>query len=367
MLNRIKSLIVKELLALLRDKKSRSVLIFPVFVQLFLFSFAATQEAKNLTLGVLNLDRGAAGFELIHRFTAASIFSRVIVFQSPAQATEAINDQKVNAVLWLPEDFSRNVADHAKAMASLILDGRKTNTAQIVQGYASRILTSYKSQYLGEADSEPAAIEVRNWFNPNLDFLWYTVPSLVCILTTLITMLVTGLSVARERELGTFDQLLVSPLRPIEILAGKAIPALLVVTIEGGFIILIGVFILHIPFNGSLALLYGALVVYLCSIIGIGLFISSLAMTQQQAVLGTFIFITPAIMLSGFASPIDNMPEWLQTLTLANPVRYFQVIIRGIFLKDMTPSMVWSELWPLIVISVVTLSAATWLFKHRME
>jgi len=364
MAGRILALIVKELLALLRDKKARTVLIIPPLIQLFVFSFAATQEAKNLTLAVLDQDRGVHAVELEQRFAAASAFSTVLHLRTAAEVAPTIDRQRAIAVLWIPADFSRKLERGEPAAVQLILDGRKTNTTQLVGGYAARILARYRA----DRGHPPAVtLAVRNWFNPNLDFTWFTVPSLVCVLCTLIGLLVTGLSVAREREMGTFDQLLVSPLRPLEILAGKALPALLVGVVEGSLILLAATLVLRIPFSGSLLLLYGSMTVFLCAVIGIGLFISSLCATQQQAVLGTFVFMAPAMILSGFASPIENMPGWLQTLTLINPLRYFMVIVRGVFLKAMPAGAVWDRTWPMALIAVVTLSAAAWLFKRRME
>jgi ABC-2 type transport system permease protein len=193
------------------------------------------------------------------------------------------------------------------------------------------------------------------------------VPGLVAILTTLMGLMVTALSVARERELGTFDQLLVSPLEPLEIIAGKTAPALIIGLAEGTVMLSVGVFVFRVPFQGSIALLYLGMTVYLAAVIGVGLFISSLAMTQQQGFLGAFVFMVPAVLLSGFATPIENMPEWLQALTLANPLRYYVAMIKGVFLKGMPPSMAFGLIWPLGVIALVTLSAATWLFRHRVE
>jgi ABC-2 type transport system permease protein len=368
MFNRIRALIIKELLALLRDKKSRMVLIVPPLVQLFIFSFAATQEVKNQTLAILNLDRGQPAWTLEQDFTAAATFSKVIHLQRAEQIPAVINEQQAIAVLWIPQDFSRDLARGQTPQVSFILDGRKTNAAQIVQGYGVRIINSYRDKLAAITGQQSGVTLVpRNWFNPNLDFRWFTVPSLVCILTTVIGLIVTGLSVAREREMGTFEQLLVSPLHPLEILAGKALPALLVAMAEGGLIVLIGVFLLQVPFNGSLPLLFASMGVFLLAIIGVGLFVSSLAMTQQQAVLGTFLFLVPATILSGFASPIENMPHWLQTISYANPMRYFMIIVRGIFLKDVPATVVWTQTWPMAIIACVTLSMATWLFKKRME
>jgi ABC-2 type transport system permease protein len=365
--NRIRALIIKELLALLRDKKSRFVLIVPPLVQLFIFSFAATQEVKNQTLAILNLDRGRPAWTLAQDFAASTTFSEALHLQRPEEIPTVIDRQLAIAVLWIPEHFSGDLAAGREAQASFILDGRKTNAAQIVQGYALRIVEDYRARLAAGGGQSGIRLVTRNWFNPNLDFRWYTVPSLVCILTTVIGLLVTGLSVAREREMGTFEQLLVSPLHPFEILLGKALPALLVALIEGAFIVLAGVFLLQVPFNGSLPLLFGSMTVFLLAIIGVGLFVSSLSMTQQQAVLGAFMFLVPAVILSGFASPIENMPHWLQTCSFANPLRYFMTIVRGIFLKDISAGIVWAQTWPMAVIACVTLSMATWLFKKRME
>ena len=367
MLNRILALLIKELLANLRDKRGRLVLIVPPLVQLFIFSFAATQEVKNQTLAILNLDRGRPALTLERDFAAAATFGAVLHLQRAEEIPEVIDRQQAIAVLWIPEGFSRELKRGGTAQANFILDGRKTNAAQIVQGYAMRILDDYRAEWSAQGQAGGVLLESRNWFNPNLDFRWYTVPSLVCILTTVVGLLVTGLSVAREREMGTFEQLLVSPLKPLEILIGKALSALLIAMVEGAFIVLVGVTVLGVPMNGSLPLLFGGMAVFLLAIIGVGLFVSSLSMTQQQAVLGAFMFLVPATILSGFASPIENMPHWLQTLSFANPLRYFMAIVRGIFLKDVTAAVVWAQTWPMAVIACVTLSLATWLFKRRME
>ncbi len=367
MFHRIRALIIKELLALLRDKKGRMVLIVPPLMQLFMFSFAATQEVKNQTLAILNLDRGQPALTLEQDFTAATTFSRVIHLQRSEEIPAVINEQQAIAVLWIPPNFSRDLEHGQTAQASFILDGRKTNAAQIIQGYAGRIIDRYRTRLADKGQQSGINIVARNWFNPNLDFRWFTVPSLVCILTTVIGLIVTGLSVAREREMGTFEQLLVSPLHPLEILVGKALPALLIAMLEGSLIVVVGVLLLRVPFNGSLPLLFGSMAVFLLAIIGVGLFVSSLSMTQQQAVLGVFMFLVPATILSGFASPIENMPHWLQTISYANPLRYFMTIVRGIFLKDVPVAVVWAQTWPMAIIACVTLSMATWLFKKRME
>ncbi len=365
--HRIISLIIKELLAVLRDPKGRSVLIIPPLIQLCLFSFAVTQEAKNVTLAVLNHDHGAMGSDLVQRFQAAPTFTRLVTLENEDQINPMLDQQKALAVLVIDETFSRDMEAGHPTQVQFLLDGRKTNSAQIVTGYAARILQTFQQEQLPSAALAGVDLQVRHWFNPNLDFKWYTVPSLVAMLSTLIGLLVTALSVAREREMGTFEQLLVCPLRPLEILLGKAGAALIVAVAEGSLILAAAVFIFRIPFQGSVLWLYFSLVVFLLSVIGVGLFISSLCMTQQQAILGAFVFVTPAMILSGFSTPIENMPNWLQTVTLANPIRWFLVIVRGVFLKAMPASEVLAHTWPMAIIAAVTLCTAAWFFRHRME
>jgi ABC-2 type transport system permease protein len=369
MFGRIRHLIVKELLAVLRDPQSRIILIAPPLVQMLIFTFAATQEVKNVPVAVLNKDAGVYGRDLVARLEGSPNFSRVIHLRSDADVAPALDAREVLMVAHLGADFSREAAAGRPAEVQLLLDGRRANTAQLAAGYAGEIVAGYDGE-LAAGQGRPAAVSTvvsRVWFNPNLDPQWNTVPGLVAILTTLMGVMVTGLSVARERELGTFDQLLVSPLSPTEILVGKSVPALLIGLAQATAMVLVGVFLFGVPFRGSIALLYAAMVVYLLAVIGVGLFVSSLARTQQQAILYSFMFMVPAILLSGFASPVENMPDWLQTLTLANPVRHFLVILKGLFLKALPASEVALHLLPLAVIAAVTLTASSWLFRRRME
>jgi ABC-2 type transport system permease protein len=369
MWQRIRSLIVKELLAVLRDPRGRYILIVPPIIQMLVFSVAATQEVKNVRVAILNEDYGTAGRDLIARFEGSTNFAQVRYLRGEAEIAPAIDSRSVLMVVHVGPDFSRRLEGGMPADVQLILDGRRSNAAQIVAGYASAIMEGFDRELASarRTPPPPSVVAARVWFNPNLETIWNTVPALVAVLTTLMGLVVTALSVARERELGTFEQLLVSPLDPHEIVIGKTVPSLLIGLAEGTGMILVGVFIFHVPFQGSVLLLYLAMTVYLAAVIGVGLFISSLAMTQQQGILGAFVFMVPAILLSGFATPIENMPEWLQTLTLANPLRYYMTIMKGLFLKGMPTGMVLQLLWPLGVIASVTLTGATWLFRHRVE
>lgn len=369
MINRILTLMIKEFLAVWRDKKSRFVLIVPPIVQLFIFSFAATLDVKNVPIGILNRDNGKQGFELVQRFHGSPVFNKIIYLQSIDEITPFIDNMQGIMVVSLDEQFSRNLEAHQPAQVQLILDGRKTNTTQIVAGYASSIIQRFNDDFTAKAGfpQQNTVLMVRNWFNPNLLYYWYNIPSLSGILTMLVGLLVTALSVARERELGTFDQLLVSPATPFEILLGKTVPAVIIGMLEGSLIIFVGVFIFQVPFTGSLFLLYCSMFVFILAIVGVGLFISSLSKTQQQAVLGSFLFMSPSILLSGFATPIENMPAWLQPVTYLIPLRYYLVVAKGIFLKDMPTDIVISNIWPTAIIAVTTLTAASWLFRRRLQ
>jgi ABC-2 type transport system permease protein len=369
---RIVTLVVKELLAAWRDPRGRFILIGPPAIQMLVFTFAATQEVKNIRMAVLNEDYGTAARDLVARFEGSPHFAEVRWLRGEADVAPAIDAGGALMVLRIGPDFSRELAAGRPGSVQLILDGRRSNAAQIVAGYAQAILDTYNGELAAYSRTRPAALPpsmvvARVWFNPNLETTWNSVPSLVVILTTLMGLVVTALSVARERELGTFEQLLVSPLQPAEIIVGKTVPALVIGLAEATMMIGVGVFLFRVPLHGSVALLYAGIVVYLAAVIGVGLFISSLARTQQQAILGAFVFLVPAVTLSGFASPIENMPEWLQVATLANPVRHFLVISKGLFLKDLPAVEVFRNLWPLAVIALLTLSAATWLFRRRLE
>jgi ABC-2 type transport system permease protein len=369
MFGRIRWLVFKELLAVWRDPRSRVVLIVPPLVQLTIFTFAATQEVKGVPVAVLNEDGGNYGRDLVARVAGSPNFSRVLSVGSEEEARRAIDARRALMVVRVGPDFSREVAAGRPAEVQLLLDGRRSNAAQIVAGYAGEIVARYDAELSSPRGSPPPASAVvsRVWFNPNLESEWSTVPALVAILSTLMGLMVTGLAVARERELGTFDQLLVSPLSTTEILIGKSVPALLIGTAEATGMILAGVYGFGVPFRGSVGLLYLSIVVYLVALIGVGLFVSSLAKTQQQAVLYSFMFMVPAMLLSGFASPIANMPDWLQALTWANPVRHFMTILKGLFLKDLPAAEVLRSVIPLCVIAAVALSAANWLFRRRTD
>jgi len=365
---RILTLSVKEFFAALRDPKTRFLLIVAPLLQLLVFTHAVTQEARNVPLGVLNQDWGRYSTELVARFRGAPYtFSEVVPLDGVAEAERALAARRVLAVLHVGPTFSRDLAAGRPATVQLLLDGRKANAAQLVQGYAAAVVAQFNDDLAAGSAPTAGAVVARVWFNPNLEATWNSVPTLVAALSMTIGLMVTALSVARERELGTFDQLLVSPLSPAEIVAGKTLPALAIGLAQGTLSLAVGVLVYRIPLTGSLGLLYLSLTVFLASIVGVGLFVSSLVTTQQQAILGAFVFMVPALLLSGFATPVENMPDWLQTVTLLDPLRHFLVVVKGVFLKAMPADEVLRRTAPMALIALATLSAATWLFRRRLE
>jgi ABC-2 type transport system permease protein len=364
----IYALMIKEFLALLKDRRSRVVVIVPPLVQLLVFGYAATFDLNRISFAVYNEDPGPASRELVARFTGAPNFHEVASPAGDAEIAPLVDSRRVLMVLHIGPQFSRELSAGRPGPVQVIVDGRNSNTAAILLGYVSTIAADFDAAWLRQTGNAAAAarLEVRAWFNPNLESRWFLVPGIVGLLTLLVTTLVTSLSVAREREQGTFDQLLVTPFRPVEILLGKALPGFIIGFAEMTAIVLIATLWFRVPLRGELVTLYAGLFFFLFSSLGVGLMISSLAVTQQQGLLGAFLFFVPSVMLSGFATPIANMPLWMQHLTLVNPLRYFLVIIRGVFLQGTPFHLLASQFWPMAVIGLVNLAIAGFLFRRRL-
>lgn len=368
MLNRILALVAKEFLALLKDKRSRLVLIVPPLIQLLVFGYAATFDLKNVPFAVYNEDRGSDTRELLADFDGSPSFTRVAQVTHESEIAPLVNSKQALMVIHAGPDFSANLLNGRPAALQVIVDGRNSNTAMLVINNVNVIVDRFNRKWAASHGGSlpPSHIETRAWFNPNLESRWFFLPGIVGILTLLLTMLVTALSVAREREQGTFDQLLVTPLRPVEILIGKTLPGFLIGLAEASVIMLAAVFWFKVPLLGNLFTLYTGIALFLMSGVGVGLMISSFAATQQQGLLGAFIFMVPAIILSGFATPIRNMPELVQYITLLNPMRYFLLVLRGVFLEGLPFHLLLPQFWPMALIGITAFSIAGWLFRHRM-
>ncbi|MHB8885612.1 MAG: ABC transporter permease [Methylovirgula sp.] len=368
MWRQVLALIVKELLAVLKDTKSRLVLIGPPLIQLIVFGYAATFDLNHVPVAVYNADQSVASRDLVAHFTGSPSFTEVATLHSARRIKQLIDARQVAMVLVIDRRFTRDLYLHRPARVQLIVDGRNSNTALLILGYANTIISNFDASWIATHGGQPppAVLDQRAWYNPALLSRWFVVPGIVALLTQVVTLLVVGLSVAREREAGTFDQLLMTPMRQIDILLGKGLPGLLIGTVEASVVILAVVGWFAVPLRGSLPALYVGLMLFVTAVTGIGLMISSLAATQQQALLGAFLFMVPSIILSGFATPIANMPALVQDLTLLNPMRYFLIIVRSVFLEEANMRSLMPQYWPMALIAVVSLTVAGWLFRRRV-
>lgn len=368
MWQRIFALTIKEFLALFKDRKSRLVVIVPPLIQLMVFGYAATFDLKNVTYAVYNEDTGSASRDLLAGFRGSPNFTEVAAIQHEGQIAPLVNRKKALLIIHISPEFSSDLLLGRTGSVQIIVDGRNSNTAMLALNYVRTILNQFNASWRSRSGDPgpPARLVTRAWFNPNLESRWFIIPGIIGLLTQVVTIMVTALSVAREREQGTFDQLLVTPLHPFEIIIGKALPGFIIGISEATLIILVTVFWFQIPLLGSVLTLYTGILLFLLSAIGTGLMISSLAVTQQQGLLGAFLFLVPTVILSGFTTPIANMPPLMQALTLLNPMRYFMVILRGVFLEGVSFHLLINQFWPLAVIGMVTLTVAGRLFRHRL-
>lgn len=369
MIHRILALVVKEFLAIFRDKRSRLTVIVPPIIQLFVFSYAATYDLEKVPYAVFNEDPGAFSRAFTARLDGSPNFKKVAEIAREAEIAPLVDGRKALLVIHVDRRFSGEILSGRPGKVQVILDGRNSNTAMVALNYVRAVVMAYGRELAGSGRGGgfPAVLETRAWYNPNLESRWFIVPGIIGVITLLVTLITTALSVAREREQGTFDQLLVTPLRPVEILIGKSIPGCLIGLAEGTACLLVAALWFRVPLRGNLLMLYGGLGLFLLSAVGVGLLISALSVTQQQGLLGVFLFMVPAVILSGFTTPIGNMPVPVQHLTLFNPVRYFMVVLRGVFLEDAPPAVFFAQFWPMAVIAVTTLTLAGWLFRHRIN
>jgi ABC-2 type transport system permease protein len=364
-LRRVVSLWRKELLAILKDPANRVILVVPSLVESFLFGYAATYDLNNVPYALLDQSRGAASAELVARLDGTGVFRRVATLQTESDIARVIDTQKALMVVKIGPLFEQQLNRGERAPVQLILDGRNSNTAGSAAFYVSTVVESYNAA-LSEKNRPPLTVEVRAWYNPNLETRWNLLPGLVASLSMIQTLMLAALSVARERENGTFDQLLVTPFSPTEILIGKAIPIMLIGLMQSTIVLMVALFWFEIPLAGSLLTLYAGLVLFIIACVGVGLSISAVSSNMQQAMLYTFMLIMPLILLSGLATPVRNMPQFLQIATLANPLRFAIDLVQRVYLEGVGLLEVIHDVIPMVVISALTLPLAAWLFRNRL-
>jgi ABC-2 type transport system permease protein len=375
MLGRLKQILIKEFIQIFRDPRSRGIVfIMPIF-QMVVFGYAVTTDVKHVATGIYDLDNSPASRELITRFVHSGYFDIEVTLSREEQIQELVDHGRVQALIRLNKGFEKDLKAGRTGIIQLIVDGTDSNTAAIVLNYSNKIVSQYSQEILvqrflrlrgSNQKLSPVELETRAWFNENLESRNFYVPGVIALLVMLITLLLTSMAVVREKEIGTMEQIMVTPITPKEFILGKTLPFALISFIDVVLITIVAVFWFEVPIRGSLGLLFLATSLYLMTTLGVGLFISTVSRTQQQAMMSAFFFQFPAVLLSGFVFPIANMPEVVQWLTFFNPLRYFLVIIRGIFLKGVGLTILWPHLLALGVMGSIILWLASKRFRKTM-
>jgi ABC-2 type transport system permease protein len=377
MFARIIPIVVKEFIELKRDKWARFRLIVPTLVQMLLFGYAATYEVYHVSTAVLDLDHSQESRELISRFTSNGRFDVVKVAQSQLEITDAINTSDAALALVIHAGFAQLLRTGQSAPLQVIVDGTNSNTALIALGYVGAIAQGFAQDYgtdLAERiqgvqgmKQVQVTLEQWPWFNPDLNGRWFFVPGLIGTLTLVIIVNLTAFAIVREREVGTLEQIMVSPIRPAEFILGKTVPFFVIGLGEVALIVAVGILWFQVPFVGNpLTLLLGS-ALFLLSSLALGLLISTLCSTQQQAFSMNFFILNPFFILSGFSFPISSMPKVLQWFTYINPLRYYLVVIRGTFLKGVGLTVLWPEFGALAAIAAVLLATSILRFRKSLE
>jgi len=369
---RLRVLLHKELLQALRDPRLRVLLFVPPLAQLVAFGYAANLDLKNIPIALYDEDQSVVSRELAFAFTSSEYFKIVEHIEKPGEMAGLLDKGKVKAILHLGTDLARRVNSNRTALVQVIVAGTNSNTASLVQSYALQILETFNRSRLAiRLDRNPALrkvipagsegivqADIRVWYNTELLSRNFYVPGIIALVIMVATLNLTAMSVVREKEVGTMEQIMVTPIRPAEFILGKTIPFAMIAIIQVALVSGVGVFWFGVPMRGSLALLFVSLLIYLLSFLALGLFISTISRNQMQALVTTFFFTFPIILLSGFIFPIANMPKLVQWVTYINPLRYFLVIIRDLFLKGAGLDVLWPQMLALLAIGLGVISLA---------
>jgi ABC-2 type transport system permease protein len=367
-LRAILCLVRKEVLAILKDPASRSVLLLPALLQSLLFGYAATFDLDRAGYALLDQSHSAASVELVARLEGPGTFRRVATLRQQSDIAAVIDGEKALLVLVINPSFAAQLEAGQTAPVQLILDARNSNTAGMAAGYVATVVAAFNADWAQRhGGGHPAlSVDTRAWYNPNLETRWNLLPGMIASLSVLQTLMLAALSVAREREQGTFDQLLVTPLTPAQIMIGKAVPPVLIGLTQSTIVLLVTRIWFQVPFAGSYLTLYLGLLMFTIASVGVGLSISACSANMQQAMLYSFFLIMPLSLLSGLYTPLRNMPAIMQGLTLINPLRYAVDLVQRVYLEGVGFGAVVGDIWPLILMALVTLPTAAWLFRHRL-
>lgn len=368
MLERIKQMVIKEFIQVFRDKRMKAIVFVIPLIQTMVFGYAVTTDINNITTAYYDLDKSYESRELARRLESSGYFRIKHIPGSVKEMQELVDRGKVLCAVQINNGFSKDLKKGIPTEVQVIVDGTDSNTATVAMAYANNIILKYAKDIGSNIISPPGInLSARAWYNPELKSKNYNVPGVIAMVIMLTSLLLTSMAVVREREIGTMEQLMVTPLKPIELILGKTIPFAIIAFFDMALITVFGILTFDIPVRGPLLLLPVSTAIYLLSVLGTGLFISTIAKTQQQALMATFLFYIPAILLSGFMFPIENMPHIIQYGTFINPLRYFLVIIRGIFLKGNGIGILWPQMTALLALGIVVMTLSSLRFKKRIQ
>lgn len=369
-LRRIRPMVLKELRQIFRDPRSRMITFGAPVLQLVLFGYAVNTDVRNAALFVVDHDRSAESRALVDALTAGGYFRVVGRSERPRDMAAALDAGRALVGLEIPHAFAQDLAAGRGAPVQVLVDGTSSNTATVAQGYALRIVQRFGLEYAAARGALPPGgvdLRPRVWYNPTLESRVYNVPAVIGMILLMMSLLLTALAVVREREVGTLEQLMVSPLSPAELILGKTIPVTAIAFVDLALVTGVALLWFGIPLRGSVLLLVLASGVYILAGLGFGLLISTISRTQQEAFMSMFLFFLPMIILSGFMYPIETMPRFFQWLTLLNPVRHFLVVVRGVFLKAEGFADLWPQLAALTLMAGTVLGVAVRRFQKRLD
>lgn len=377
MVARLKQMLIKEFIQVFRDKRTRLVLFVPPIIQMLIFGYAATFEIYHVPTVVLDYDHSQESRELISRFTSSPYFDVQRQLTDHRQMGDLIDRGQATVGLEINAGFAQNLRKGQTAPLQVIVDATNSNTALIASGYVNQIALGFAADYQRDRiyrispqmiEKIPSVrLEARPWYNPDLRSRWFFVPGIVGSLTLVLVVNLTAFAVVREREIGTLEQIMVTPIRPAEFILGKTLPFFLIGLFDVSLIAVVGTLWFQVPFRGEIVVLFTGAILFLLCMLGVGLLISTVSATQQQAMVTSFFFIMPAITFSGFGFPISTMPHWLQYLTYLSPLRYFLIVLRGTYLKGVGLDILWPQMAAMAALGIGLLAVAILRFHKALD
>jgi ABC-2 type transport system permease protein len=377
MLARLKQMLIKEFIQVFRDGRTRWVLFGPPLIQMMIFGYAATFEIKHVAIAILDLDHSQESRDLISRFSASPYFAVQPPLENRKELADKVERGETTLAMQIPPGFAQKLHNGETASAQLIVDGTNSNTALIAAGYANQVALAFAADYQRARMQARAPflmeiapsveLDQRPWYNTDLRSRWFFVPGIIGNIAMLVAVILTAFAIVREREIGTLEQIMVTPIRPVEFILGKTVPFFLIGLFDLALLTTVGILWFQIPLRGNFLVLLLGTVLYLLCMLGVGLFISTVSATQQQAMVTSFFFTMPAIMFSGFSFPISTMPHWLQYLTYLSPLRYFLVVLRGVFLKGVGLNLLWPQMAGMAILGTFMLTISVFRFHKALD